>query len=357
MNMSRNVHVIGTGTIGAPLTHLLARHQEDLKLDLVTFHKRSPLYTDRSRIVQLIKAGAYLAVDENRYADFKAMKMTPNFSSKEALREADVIIDCTPAGNKNKENIYEKLSPNKGFIAQGSEDGFGKKYVRGINDSALTAEDKYIQVVSCNTHTISSLINTLAYKNGTNTKNLLEGRFVCIRRANDISQDGNFVPSPTISGHDDEIYGTHHAKDAFELYETLDLQPNLFSSSMKVNTQLMHIVNFDLKVKENTSVEELTDLLDTNPFIAKTYKSSANQIFSFGREYGFYGRILNHGVVPHQKLHVRETTNGFKIAGSCFTPQDGNSLLSSAAATLRFLDSENYVNDLQILRQYVFDEI
>ena len=39
-----------------------------------------------------------------------------------------------------------------GFIAQGSEFGFGKMYARGINDSALIpGEDKFLHVVSCNT--------------------------------------------------------------------------------------------------------------------------------------------------------------------------------------------------------------
>ena len=36
-----------------------------------------------------------------------------------------------------------------GFVAQGSESGFGKRYARGINDNALKiGEDKYIQIVS-----------------------------------------------------------------------------------------------------------------------------------------------------------------------------------------------------------------
>ena len=49
-----------------------------------------------------------------------------------------MIIDCTPVGNENKEKLYNKYASNgRGFIAQGSEDGFGKKYARGINDKAL----------------------------------------------------------------------------------------------------------------------------------------------------------------------------------------------------------------------------
>ena len=42
---------------------------------------------------------------------------------------------------------------------QGSETDFGKRYARGINDSALVQnEDRFIQVVSCNTHNLSSIV-------------------------------------------------------------------------------------------------------------------------------------------------------------------------------------------------------
>ncbi|NIP17376.1 MAG: hypothetical protein GWM87_03865, partial [Xanthomonadales bacterium] len=68
-------------------------------------------------------------------------------------------IDCTPSkvGLANKNQFYEKYLDNtKGFIAQGSEFGFGKMYARGINDEALVpGEDRFIQVVSCNTHNLS----------------------------------------------------------------------------------------------------------------------------------------------------------------------------------------------------------
>ena len=50
-----------------------------------------------------------------------------------ALEIADVVVDCTPAGNENKELFYNKISdPIKSrkwvarspvFIAQGSEEG------------------------------------------------------------------------------------------------------------------------------------------------------------------------------------------------------------------------------------------
>ena len=40
-----------------------------------------------------------------------------------------------------------------------------------------------------------------------------------------------------------------------------------------------------------------------------------------------------------------------------FTPQDGNSLLSSIAATLRFLDPGCYKRKIEVLRSCMFSEI
>jgi glyceraldehyde-3-phosphate dehydrogenase (NAD(P)) len=45
------------------------------------------------------------------------------------------------------------------------------------------------------------------------------------------------------------------------------------------------------------------------------------------------------------------------VVGFCYTPQDGNSLLSSIAATLRFLDVTKLEENLDVLRPYIFREI
>ena len=42
---------------------MLVRYKQELGLDDVTFHKRSPLLTDRSKVLALQRSGAKLAVD------------------------------------------------------------------------------------------------------------------------------------------------------------------------------------------------------------------------------------------------------------------------------------------------------
>ncbi len=353
---SKNVLVIGTGTIGEPLIGLLCHFKAQLGIDEVLFHKRTPLLTDRSKVTDLINRGARLVTDESSIDNFRKIGLHVTHPTEEALEAARVVVDCTPSGNQMKEKYYRDYESNTElFIAQGSEFGFGKPYARGINDSVLkVGEDKYLQVVSCNTHNLSVLINTLGLA-GKGPENLVEGRFVCIRRANDISQDAKFVPSPAVGGHEDPQFGTHHAHDAWHLFHTLGYDLNLFSSALKLNTQFMHVIQFHLKVAEPTTLEECIQRLEKNDRVAMTHKKSANSVFSFGRDHGFCGRILNQTVVPYQSLHV--SAGGQDVSGFCFTPQDGNSLLSSVAATVWALYPETYEKIVQCLGTFFFDEV
>ena len=349
------VHVVGTGTIGEPLIGLLCDYRDQLGIDEVTFHKNSALRRDRSKVTDLLRRGARLSVDEGKEQGFKKLGMDPDFETEESIKRASVVIDCTPkgVGHANKVKYYEKFSDTvKGFLAQGSEDGFGKKYARGINDRALNASDKFIQVVSCNTHNVSCLTNTLAV--GADPDNLVEGKYVCVRRANDLSQAGNFIPAPQVGTHGDDKYGSHHAADAAGLFATLGMDLNLFSSAMKVNSQYMHVLWFNLKVKEPTTLASVKERLHNNDHVAMTTKDMTSTVFSFGRDHGHYGRIMNQTVVVEQSLNVR---NDHEITGFCFTPQDGNSILSSISAAEWLLYPHSYKDKIQCLSHLFFNII
>ena len=240
----------------------------------------------------------------------------------------------------------------RGFIAQGSEENFGKKYARGINDEALSSNDKFIQIVSCNTQNIACITKTIALDNDPN--NLIEGKYVCVRRANDISQVDNFIPSPKVSEHNSSKYGSHHAKDAASLFSTLGQNLNLFSSSMKVNSQYMHVLWFNLKLERPINLDAVKDKLYANKMVALTRKDLTSKVFSFGRDHGHYGRIMNQTVVVEQSLNVR---NEHEVSGFCFTPQDGNSIFSSISAAEWFLYPHSYKDKIQCLSHLLFNTI
>jgi glyceraldehyde-3-phosphate dehydrogenase (NAD(P)) len=349
------VHVVGTGTIGEPLIGLLCDAQRDLEIDEVTFYKHSPNLVDRPKIKGLINRGANLAVSKDKLNDFQELGTEPIYDAEEAIKRASVVIDCTPKGTglMNREKYYNKYKNKvKGFLAQGSEFGFGKMYALGINDDAIKPSDKFIHIVSCNTHNMAVLINTLAIEN--KKSYLKEGKFLCIRRANDISQVKSFIPSPEVGTHKDQQMGTHHARDIYHLYQTLGIKLNVFSSALKLNTQYMHIIWYDIKLDKKITKDKVIQRFMDNPRVAVTQKKSANMVFSFGRDHGHYGRILDQTVIALPSIHI---LNENEIIGFCFTPQDGNSLLSSISATERFLYPNSYKEKLKCLGAFLLQEV
>src|SRR6266849_6672896 len=53
VSMKTIVHIVGTGTIGEPLLGLFTDFRDKMGIDEVTFHKRTPLPSDRPRLNHL----------------------------------------------------------------------------------------------------------------------------------------------------------------------------------------------------------------------------------------------------------------------------------------------------------------
>ena len=358
MAKKSTVLVVGTGTIGEPLIGLFSHLKEELGIHNVCFHKRTPLKYEIAKVNSLVEKGAHLVVDEDKISKFQSLGHVPSYTMANALDIADVVIDCTPAGNINKSSVYDEHASNSEtlFIAQGSEKGFGVPYAWGINDQALIGScSQFIQVVSCNTHAISRIITALS--RGC-VDNLRSADFVCIRRANDASQDSGFIPSPMCGKHTDSTFGTHHARDVNDLFATTRSEKMpIFSSALKVNTQYMHMIRFSVILGENLTLETVLDRLSEDEFVAVTHHTSTNKVFSFGRDHGFYGRIYNQAVVSLPSLSVFHDVGGTRITGFVMTPQDGNSLLSSISSAMYGLHSEDYLQKLQPIKRFLLDEV
>ena len=67
----------------------------------------------------------------------------------------------------------------------------------------------------------------------------------------------------------------------------------------------------------------------------------------------------NHGLrfILPRSLQSLAMRGDKEIVGTCFTPQDGNSLLSSIAASLWFMYPDSYEERLAPVRPYFFSEI
>ena len=116
----------------------------------------------------------------------------------------------------------------------------------------------------------------------------------------------------------------------------------------------MHLLHFSLKLKREISHSDLISKLELNDRISVTDKINSCEVFSFGRDHGHFGRILNQTVVSLPSLNIR---NGTEITGFCFTPQDGNSLLSSISIAEWFMYPNSYEEKIQCLKPFFFDEV
>ena len=72
---------------------------------------------------------------------------------------------------------------------------------------------------------------------------------------------------------------------------------------------------------------------------------------------GYYGRIFNQTVISMPSLLAAQRGGKTQVTGFCFTPQDGNSLLSSIAACLWGIHKEDYLKYMEIFDEFLFNEI
>ena len=76
-----------------------------------------------------------------------------------------------------------------------------------------------------------------------------------MRRANDISQDSSYIPAPQAGKHEDPDFGTHHGPRPGTCFQTMGLDLDLFSAAIKLNTQYMHAIWFQLRLRKVPTME------------------------------------------------------------------------------------------------------
>src|SRR3989344_5810424 len=299
------VLIVGTGTIGQPLAKAALELKSQLGIDEIIILKNTPRVEDVGMVRRFQSCGAKICAYKEKFSKFVQFGMTPDYDFETALYLANVIIDCTKddLALKMKEDFYfyrHHTQKCRGFIAQGGAKGFGIPFAYNINNKALYwsgSPHKFIQVVSCNTHNILAILQTLVLAH--EGPNYLEsGRFYLQRRVSDVSQKKGII-GIEVGTPSDPKFGSHQAADAMAVLRTISVRGDLDIHS-------------------------------------RAHQTLNNVVFSAGRDWGHFGRILNQTVVCLPSLEV--LNGGREIEGTCFTPQDGNSLLSSFAALLYLLD-------------------
>lgn len=327
-----NVIVNGMGNIGTTLVNLLLDYKTILNLDKIYVVKRSIQPWNRTERRFLEGKGATICTinGSNDLVDIESV-----------IHEVDYIFEATSNGVGLKNlTKYKALSNLQGCSAQGSEKGFGIPFMSGINNKQIKGE-KFVNIVSCNTHGTAALLSAFC---GNNLENMKDSDVVVVRRSEDLGNHERLVTANVVARHLDPIIGTHHAIDVVDMFKTKGVNCQLTSSDITTPSQLMHAVRFSIKFKKPLE-KSVKDLVAAHPFIATTAKFDSNVIFELGRRYGFNGRIFAHAILITENLLV--TTDSIK--GWAFVPQEGNSILSTIHA---FILQMNFRDE-----EKVFDEI
>jgi len=330
------VLVNGIGNIGTTISNILNDYKSELGITKIYALKNSKIQEWNSvEIELLISKGIEVCSTKNN----------PSYKQVSTLIDTvDYIFDCNTnsIGLKNK-TWYESLPNLKGCSAQGSEKTFGIPFMSGINDDKIRGE-KFAQIVSCNTHSLTSIISTFS---NYNYNSISETDFVIVRRSEDIGNHQRLVTANVVSRHLNNQIGTHHAIDVKDLLATIDINPNVQSSDITTPSQLMHTVRFNIQFNKPINLSEIETQISNNPMLSITNKFDSNVIFELGRRYSPYGRLFSHAIVnQNNMLHDKESN---RIKGWAFIPQEGNTIISSIHAYLLQTNNPNSENVIKSL--------
>lgn len=304
-----NILINGMGNIGTTLVYLLEKYSDLLDIEKTYLYKRTMSPWNEAERAHLESLGVIICSTENL---------------DEVLGEIDYIFEAAAngVGLSNLEK-YKQLPGLKGSSAQGSEKGFGIPFMSGVNDEQIRGE-KFVNVVSCNTHGTAAILGTFT---GKCLENLKSADVVVVRRSEDIANHTRLVSGNVVARHLSPETGTHHAIDVVDMYETVGIVCPLTSSDITTPSQLTHSVRFNIELEEPLK-ESIEDMIDANPYVAKTRKFDSNVIFEQGRRHGFHGRLYSHAIIVMDNFLQTETS----LKGWAFVPQEGNSIISTLHA-------------------------
>lgn len=314
MEYQMKILVNGLGNIGTTLINLLYEFQKPLGITHIYALKNviEPWKVEDLSFIE--KLGVEVCT-----------KGVSNYTPlKNIINDVDYIFDCTANGMGIKNKAWYEALPNlKGCSSQGSEKKFGKSFMTGMNNEMIKG-CKFVYIVSCNTHGISSILKTLS---GDDFNQIEESDFVVVRRSEDLGSHQKLVSANVVARHLSED-GTHHAIDALDLFNSIGLQVKITSSDITTPSQLMHSVRFNIKFK--MPILKTKEPITSSSLVSKTHKFDSNTIFEIGRRYGFMGRLYSHAVIVENNLLLDEHS----VRGWAFIPQEGNTLISTIHAYL-----------------------
>jgi glyceraldehyde-3-phosphate dehydrogenase (NAD(P)) len=237
-----SVAVNGYGTIGKRVADAISA-QSDMKV--VGVSKTRPNY--EAKIAVDNGYDLYIGVPENEKL-FDEAGIEIAGTTDDMIKEADVIVDCTP-GNIGPENLEKYKKAGVKAIYQGGE----KHALTGLSFNAIANYSEslgkdYTRVVSCNT---TGLARSLTPIN--NNWGVKKVRAVMVRRGGDPYQINKgpingIVPNPA-------TVPSHHGPDLETVLRGVDIT----TMALLVPTTLMHQHNLMVELDNNVKTDDVLD--------------------------------------------------------------------------------------------------
>ncbi len=240
------VFINGFGTIGRRVAYAVANDKEFQFLGVAK-------YTPDDRLKEAYEQGYDVYIPEESIDKFKEKGYEFAGTVKEAIEEADFIIDAAKDGKgyENKMQYYLPLS--KPAIFQGGEDRYGEKSVAEIIHNSRVNYDKaikeqYVMQGSCNVTGLGRIMQPLI-----ENYNIARFDSIIIRRWADL-EDSREVK--------DSIEWTrtpHHQDDVRDFIK----EPPLYVDAYKVPSRMMHVHQLNVRFKDKApSKDQIIDIFE-----------------------------------------------------------------------------------------------
>ncbi len=287
------VAVNGYGTIGRRVARAVSL-QDDMQV--VGVIKARPDYiarmlTDRFRLY---------APDQERLKVFEQNGLHVEGDLSNLLDEAEVVIDCTPEGQGEKNRPVYLKSGVRAVFQGGEESSIADASFNAYANYDQSSGKSMVRVVSCNTtglaRTLSPLRDSLGLKRVNAT---------LVRRAtdqNDSSKGPINAIEPSLG------FPSHHAPDLRTVLGDIDVE----SVAIKVPTTLMHVHSVEALLEKPASREDILSewsgfrrILEIS---GKDGRKSTAQVMDMAREMGRDRSDLYEIAVWKESVHVNGNT-------------------------------------------------
>lgn len=271
--MRVRVAVNGYGTIGKRIADAILK-QKDMELVGVT--KTKPNFEGKIAVNKGIRL---FATSQDRLKTFEEAGLKVQGTLDDLLKEADLVVDCTPGKvGASYKPIYEK-SRLKAIFQGGEKHDLASFSFNAICNYKGALGRDFVRVVSCNTTGICRSVYAMDRAFG-----VKKVRAVLIRRGADPAEDSkgpinSIVPDPV-------TIPSHHGPDVQKVLPHIDITTMAFA----VPETLMHVHVLNVELKNPATEADILEALSHYPRIrvltSKDGIESTSAIIEYARDLG-----------------------------------------------------------------------